>query len=393
MIAVEALMVLENNLTFTKQVSRKYSSQFARNGAKIGSTFQIRKPAQYLVQSGQSFSAQNFVETQTTLTLNTQKHIDVSFTSQELTLDINSYSDQVLKPQLSALANAVDADGLALINSVYNSVGTPGTVPNSSATYLNAGALLDKNAAPKSDRAAVISPDMQATIVPALQGLFNPTTLVSKQYETGTMGQALGFKFSMDQNVATHTVGPLGGTPLVNGASQTGASLVTDGWTASAAARLNKGDIFTIAGVYMVNPMSKAVQTSPQQFVVTADVSSDGSGNATIPISPAIVATGAAQNVSNSPANGAPITVVGAAGTVTPQGLAFHPDAFTIASADLTDPSQFGAWGAVAHDDQLGLSIRVWRQADIMNDAFPCRIDILYGWLAVRPEEAVRIQS
>lgn len=394
MIAVEALMVLENQLTFTKQVSRKYSKQFARDGAKIGASFQIRKPAQFTVRNGATFSNQNFTETYTTLTLDTQKGIDTTFTSTELTLSLNSFSDQVLKPQVATLANAIDADGMRIgYQGVYNAVGTPGTVPSTRAVYLSAGALLDKNAAPKSDRAVVISPDMQASIADNGSALFNPAKTISEQYLTGTMGQALGFKFSMDQNVAAHQVGPLGGTPLVNGANQVGASLVTDGWTAAAAPRLKKGDVFTITGVFMVNAMSKAVQSNLQQFVVLADASSDASGNATISISPAIVATGAAQNVSNTPADNAPITVLGAASTITPQGLAFTPDAFTFASADLTDPSQFGAWGAVAHDDQLGISIRVWRQGDIVNDAFPCRIDVLYGWQVVRPECAVRIAS
>jgi hypothetical protein len=168
---------------------------------------------------------------------------------------------------------------------------------------------------------------------------------------------------------------------------------VTNGWTASAAVRLNVGDIFTITGVNSVNPLNKFSTGKPQQFVVTAQTSSDGSGNATIAISPAIVTSGAAQNVTGSPANGAALTVVGAANSITPQSLAFHRDAFTFASVDLEDVAQYGAWGARVSDKQLGISMRIARQYAISTDTIPCRIDVLYGWLTTRPQMACRVQG
>lgn len=393
MITREALMLLENSLTFTKQVNRQYSNQFAQSGGKIGSTLNIRVPAQFTVSSGPSLSTQDFTETQVPLVVNQQKHIDVVFSSVELTLSIQDFSKRVLAPQIAQLANQIDQDGLALYKNVYNSVGTPGTANTTLSTFLQAGVLLDNNGAPRDvdARAIVLGPQGQADAVNGLSAFLNDQDTVGKQYKNGTMGRAAGFKWSMDQNVNAQTVGPLGGTPAVNGAAQTGSSLVTNGWTASAAARLNAGDVFTIAGVFSVNPLSKFSTGKLQQFVVNSNVSSDGSGNATISISPAIITSGATQTVTGSPASGALITVVGAANSVTPVGLAFHESAFTFASVDLQDVSNFGAWGARVSDDQLGVSMRVARQYNISADTIPMRVDILYGWLAVRPQLACRI--
>ena len=391
----ESLMLLENSLTFTKQVDRQYSDKFAVEGAKIGATLNLRVPAQFTVASGPNLATQDFVETQVPLVVNQQKHVDVVFSSAELTLSIQDFSERVLAPQIVQLANQIDMDGLAQYVNVYNSVGTPGTANNTLAPFLQAGVLLDNNSTPRdvSKRAIILSAQGQADAVTGFSTYFNDQDTVGKQYLNGTMGRAVGFKWGMDQNVNAQTVGPLGGTPAVNGAAQTGSSLITNGWTAAAGPRLNVGDIFTILGVYQVNPLSKISSGKLQQFVVTAPVSSDSGGNATINISPAIVIAGAQQNVSNSPANGATLSVVGTPGSITPQGLAFHKEAFTLATVDLEDVSKYGAWGARVSDKQLGISMRIARQYSISTDTVPCRIDILYGWKTVRPQMACRIQG
>lgn len=391
-------MLLENSLTFSKYVNRQYSDQFAQSGAKIGKvgpTINIRVPAAYTVNDGPALNAENFTETSVPLTINKQKHVDVSFSSMELTLSIQDFSERVLAPAIVQLANQIDQDGLAQYVNVYNSVGTPGTANSSLANYLQAGVLLDNNATPRdtNKRNIVLSPQGQADAVAGFATYFNDQDSIAKQYLNGTMGRAAGFKWSMDQNVNSQTVGALGGTPLVNGAGQTGSSLVTNGWTAAAATRLNAGDIFTVAGVYAVNPLNKFSTGKLQQFVVTSAASSDASGNATISISPAIVTSGATQNVTGSPASGAALTVVGAANSITPQGLAFHSDAFTLATVDLEDVSQYGAWGSRVADKQLGISMRIARQYAIGSDTVPCRIDVAYGWQTVRPQFACRVQG
>jgi hypothetical protein len=391
MITREALRVLENNLTFTKQVNRSYDDKFGVEGAKIGTTLNVRKPPRYIGRTGQALSIESAVETQVPVTLNTQFGVDLQFSSQDLALNIDDFSNRFIRPAIAAVANKIDADGLALYNQVYQSVGTPGTVPNALLTYLQGNVKLDESAAPlDGQRSLVITPMMQATIVDALKGLFQQSTAIAAQYAQGQMGKAIGLDWFMDQNCATHTVGTYAGTPLVNGASQTGSTLISDGWT-SGAVSLKKGDVFTVAGVYAVNPQSRQSTASLQQFVVTADIS-DTTGAITIPISPSIVTSGASQTVSGSPADNAAITMVGATGAISPQGLMFHKDAFTLVSADLPLPGGVDMAARVS-DKQLGFSIRMIRQYDINTDQWPCRLDILYGWACLRPELATRVQS
>lgn len=387
-------MLLENSLTFTKQVTRKYDDRFAVSGAKIGATINLRVPPVFAVSSGPTLSIQNYTETQFPLTINQQKHIDVSFSSMELTLSIQDFSERVLAPQIAQLANAIDADGLAQFVNVYKSVGVPGVANTTFAPFLAAGVALDNTSTPRDgNRAIVLSPQGQADAVGGqFATSFNDQDTVGKQYLNGTMGRALGFKWSMDQNVAPLTEGPLGGTPVVNGANQTGATLTVNGWTAAAASRLLGGETFTLPLVYEVNAMNGNNTGKLMSFTVTGPVSSDGAGASTVPISPAIVTTGTGKNVSNSPANGAGLTFTsGAAGTVTPVGLAFHKQAFAFASVDLEDVSKYGAWGARVTDDQLGISMRVVRQYAIGTDTVPCRIDVAYGWATPRPQMAVRV--
>ena len=393
----EAQRILENTLKFTKHVNREYQDQFAVSGAKIGATLNIRRPARYTVSTGASLSIQDFTESSVALTIDTQAHVDTNFTSQELTLSLDEFSRRVLKPKMAALANKIDYDGMTQYQAVSNTVGTPGTTPASAATILAAGRKLNEEAAPMDDdRALIIDPAANASMVDTLKGLFQSSDKIADQYESGNMGMALGFKWSVDQNVNVHTVGPLGGTPLVNGAAQgtssgyaATTSLVTDGWTASAANRLKKGDIITIANVLAVNPQSRASTGQLRQFVVTADASSDGSGNLTAVISPAIITGGQFQNVNSVPADNAAITVLGAANTVTPQSMAFHRDAFTLATVDLEDVSAYGAWGA--RSVYKGISLRTARQYRVGTDDVPCRIDVLYGWKTIYAELACRV--
>lgn len=393
MITQEALRVLTNNLVFTKKVNRSYDSKFGVEGAKIGTTLNVRKPPRYVGRTGAAISIEDATETSVAVALTTQFGVDISFTTADLLLSMDDFSNRFIRPAIATIANKIDFDGLQLYKTVANSVGTPGTVPSAFLTYLNAGVLLNNNAAPMDDeRSIIVNPLMEATIVDALKGLFQSNSQIKAQYEKGKMGTSAGFDWYMDQNTAVHTVGPLGGTPLVNGATQTGASLVTDGWTAAAAARLKKGDVFTIAGVNGVNPQNRQSTGAAQQFVVTADVSSDGAGNLTAAIFPSIVTSGAFQTVTGSPADNAAITVVGAANATTPQGLAFHKDAFTLACADLPLPRGVDMAARVS-DEQTGLSIRMVRAYDITTDKLPCRLDILYGWKELYPELACRIQS
>lgn len=402
MITNEALRILVNNLTFTRYVNRNYDSAFGVEGAKIGTTLNVRKPVRYLGSEGPALQIEDITETSVPVVLNHQSQVAITFTSQDLKLNIDDFSRRLIAPAVATIANKIDFYGLQLYNQVYNYVGVPGTVPADLNVYLSAQVALNNNAAPMDgQRHFCITPQMEATIVFALKGLFQSSTQIKEQYEKGMMGTAAGADWSMDQNVASHIVGTVASAvPVVNGANQTGSSLITDGWTVSVANELRLGDIIQIAGIFQVNPQNRQSTGVLQPFVVTADCDADSGGNITIPISPAIVPSGAYQNVSALAADNAVITVFGIGtanfstltGVTTPQALLFHPDAFTLACADLPLPEGVDM-AARASDPDIGLSVRLIRAYDINTDKWPCRIDVLYGWAALRPELACRIAS
>jgi hypothetical protein len=397
MITREALRVLENNLTFTKYVRRDFDDEYGRAGAKIGTVLNIRKPPRYVGRVGQALQLEDATETSVPLTLNVQRGVDIIFSSQDLALSIDDFSERFIMPAIANVANGIDFDGLSQYLNVYNEIGTPGTVPNQLLTYLQAGQRLDEEAAPRDkDRALVVSPAMQAVIVDALKGLFHDASDIEKQYSEGTMGRTIGFKWSMDQNVRVQTVGAYGGVVgTINAANQTGSAITTSGWTANAAI-LNQGDVVSFQGTFAVNPQNKQSTGSLRQFVVTQNVVANGAGVATIPISGpgglGIILAGPFQTVTASPTNGAAINIQGTSGTSSPRGLAFHKDAFAFGCADLPLPGGVDIADRV-NDKQLGCSIRLVRAYDINTDRFPTRLDILYGWTTLYPELATRIAS
>ncbi len=396
----EAYRILVNNLVFTSKVNREYDDKFGEVGAKKGNVLNVRLPVRSTYSQGQGIVLQDAVETSVPVALTTQYQRAFVFGSADFKLSIDDFASRFVKPHIASMANQIDGDGLALWKTVYQQVGTPGTVPNALLTYLKAGVQLDDAAAPMDgERYLCINPLMQATIVDALKGLFQSASQISEQNRKGKMGEGAGFDWYMDQNIGTYTTGPLGGTPLANAAApQTGASIITDAWTSSAAKRLSQGDIVTFGtagtsnAVDMVNPQSRADVGKLQQFVVTADCSSDSSGNLTIPISPSIVISGPNQNVTQGVVDEAPVNTYAAASTLSPQGLLFHKDAFTFVCADLP------LWGGVNKAERVssklgGISIRLMQAYDINLDRCPTRLDVLGGWAAIYPQLACRISS
>lgn len=392
MIAMESLRVLENNIQFAKSVNRKYDDEFTGE-RKIGDTINIRVPPRFAVRDGAVAVLQDVVEKVVPLTINKQKGIDIAFSSKDLALNIDEFSERFIKPQMPQLATQIDQDGWALADQIANFAGTVGTTPNTALAILNAGVELDNEAVPfDGERSLLVNPLAQAKMVDALKGLFQNSSSISKQYLKGRMGEGLGFDWAMSQNVPVHTFGPLGGTPLVNGnATVDGAvTISTKGWTSSAASRLKKGDVFTIANVNQVNPLNRTSTGNLRKFVVTADFSSDGSGNGSVAIYPAIVSTGALQTVDALPVDGAAITVAGTASQVGVSNLAFHRDAFCLAMVDLPLAKSLEMSERVS-DKASGLALRFNRGWDIYNDKMISRIDVMYGWAVLRAEFAARV--
>jgi len=401
----EALMVLENELTFSSEVDRNYDDQFAVVGAKIGNTVNVRRPGRFIGTTGPALNVEDFNETSVPVTLGTQFHVDTQFTTQDLALSLDMFSDRVIKPAVAAIANKIDRDGLVMAkNATANIVGTAGVVPSDLITYLTGQAYLDSEGAPRDGRrSCIIEPFTSATIVNSLKGLFNPQTTISEQYTKGLMGRdSSGMNWKLDQNVVSQTFGSwttTAGAISINGANQG----LSSGWaqtstlniSATAAGTLNQGDTFTIAGVYGVNPQNRQSYGKLRNFVVTSAVTLSN-GNTTVTVSPALIYSGQFQNVSASPADDAVITPfsigTSATGVASPQNIIMHRNAFTLATADLELPEGVHFAGR-ASDKEIGLSMRVVRQYTINNDSIPTRLDVLYGWAPLYPELACRVAA
>jgi len=389
----ELLRRFKNNLGFSGAVAHTWDDKFAVDGAKIGDTLRLRDPVMLVASPGPVMTPQNVVENQKILQLNQQQVVGFAFTSKDLTLSIDNFAARYLDSAAVALANAVDSAGLAMADAnTPNIVGTVGTPITVADPFWTAGEMLDTNSAPMDGkRTMCIPPKIQTAALKTFQGLFQSSSQVKQQYERGRMGIMGGFEWVMDQNCVTHTNGPLGGAPQVTTANQTGSTLLTSGWTAAAALRLNAGDVFTLPTVFRTNRVSGAVKTDLMQFTVTGNVSSDAAGNASIPIYPPIVTTMPGQTVSNSPAAGAPLTIVtGTAGQLSQQGIAFHQDAFVLGMAPLEVPMNI-QFGANQQDPDTGCAIRMVSMYDIINDLFVTRADCLFGWAAPRPEWACKV--
>jgi hypothetical protein len=402
----EALMVLENELTFTSEVNREYDDQFAVAGAKIGATVNVRKPARFIGTTGPALSVEDFNETSIPVTLNTQFHVDTQFSTADLALSLDMFSDRVIKPGVAAISNKMDRDGLVLAkNNVANIVGTAGVPPTSLLTYLTGQAYLDSEGAPRDGRrACIVEPFTSATIVDSLKGLFMPSQKISEQYEKGMMGtDSAGMRWKMDQNVVSQTFGSYSGATLSTNTATFSGSL-TSGWAssstitisaASAAAPIQQGDVITIANVYAVNPQNRQPYGTNRlrNFVVTSAVTISSGGSAQVTVSPAIITAGQFQNVFvSATSSSAVVTPFNNTGTVSPQNMILHRNAITLACADLELP-QGVVFAGRASDKELGLSLRICRQYTINNDSIPCRIDVLYGWAMLYPELACRVAA
>jgi len=395
----EALMVLENELTFTSEVDRNYDDQFAVVGAKIGNTVNVRRPGRFIGTTGPALNVEDFNETSVPVTLSTQFHVDTQFTTQDLALSLDMFSDRVLKPAIAAIANKIDNDGLAMARlNTANIVGTPGTPSTDLGTYLTAGAYLDAEGAPRDGRrSCIVEPFTSAVIVNSLKGLFVPQEAIGEQYRKGLMGRdSAGMNWKLDQNVSPQTFGSFAGTATADTTSSN-TGILTSGWASTSTITITKsgtvtpnvGDTFTIDGVYAVNPQNRQAYGSNRlrNFVIK---SISGS---TVVVSPAIISGGQFQNVSiPSTSATAAINFYNKAGAVSPQNIIMHRNAFTLAVADLELPEGVHFAGR-ASDKEIGLSMRVVRQYTINNDSIPTRLDVLYGWAPLYPELACRVAS
>ena len=389
MITRKALEILENNLVLTRNVNRQYDDSFAVEGAKIGSTLRIRLPDRALVTDGAALQVQDDNEQFTTLTVASQKHIGVNFTSAELTMQLDDFAERVLKPRISQLASSIDADVANAYKSIGNTVGTPGTTPSTSLVLLQAQQKLNENAAVMNPRYATVNPAANAGLVEGMKGLFNPTDTISKQFKNGMMGTGvLGFdEINMSQSIKQHTTGTRAATGGTTSAAVTAEGAASIAMTVGSGVTVKAGDVFTVADCYAVNPQTRESTGSLFQFVALADATAVSTA-ITVTVAPIYSSANALATVDSLPGNSKAIVFVGAASTQYAQNLVYHKDAITFATADLLLPQGVDMAARAVHN---GISLRVVRQYDINNDRMPCRIDVLYGYSTIRPQMGCRI--
>jgi hypothetical protein len=411
LITNEVARIAHNNSAFLGRMNTDHESDWKGKYAP-GSTVRARMPIQFTVRNGATSNVQDITDSYVPITVNPELGIDFSISDFDLSLAIKNdgsidkaFKTRFLKPAGLRLSAEIDYQIATLVkNATANFVGTPGTGMSTLAHVLEAKIPAQNEGMPSDMMNVALSPTANAAVVAGLATLFHASQPLEKQYKSGVVADSLGLTFAMSQNVPSHTVGPLGGTPLVNGANQgvinaggtdnpraDTTSLVTDGWTAAAAARLKKGDVFTIAGVNAVNPETKADTGSLRNFVVTADVSSDSGGNATVAISPAIIAGGAYQNVTARPADNAAIVVkTGTASTTYAQNILWHPDSITFVSPEMEVPGGMDMAYSVPAPDAGGISLRFVRGFDITNNKRISRFDVLWGAAVTRQGWVVR---
>ena len=388
MITRKSLEILENNLVITRNVNRQYDDSFAVEGAKIGSTLRIRLPDRALVTDGAALQVQDDNEQFTTLTVSSQKHIGINFTSAELTMQLDDFAERVLKPRISQLASTVDADVANAYKLIGNTVGSPGNAPSTALVLLQAQQKLNENAATMSPRYATVNPAANAALVNGLAGFFNPTDVISRQFKNGMMGeQVLGYEeVNMSQSIKVHTCGTRAATGTVTAAAVTAEGATTLTLTVGSGETINPGDVFTIADCFAANPQTRESTGSLFQFVAIS--SSTVTTTATVTVAPMYSAGNALCTMVSLPASAKAVIFTGAAGGSFPQNLVYHRDAIAFATADLLLPQGVDMASRAVHN---GISLRVVRQYDINNDRMPCRVDVLYGYNTIRPQMGCRI--
>lgn len=394
----EALMVAKNAVgQLKKRMNVGYAEEFGQKGHKIGDTLNVRLPAEFTVTDGETMTPQDVEQKSTSIVVNGQKNIGLQFGDQERTLKLDRFRELYIEPAVTTLVDNMMASVMSTsYKAIANYAGIPhaSNLPNSSAPFGHARAKLLSLGCPARDLSAALDPFVEDAMVQGATSLFNPQSTIAKQYLDNEVTRAAGIDFLMSQVVPKHTIGALGGTPLTNGATADGAtSVVIDGATASVTGYWKQGDVVQFAGVYAVNPQTKQSTGKLKDFVVTADANSSGAGAVTISISPAIIASGGYQNVSNVPADNSAVTTFGHAssyaGIIAPQNLVFHKSAIALCVVPLEKID--GEEMTVATDPETGLSIRLWTAGNILTGKGIKRLDILFGSKVIRPEFAARV--
>lgn len=401
-IAKRMLGRLQNKLPMTATANKDFQAELSDSQKRAGGIINVTKPPLYNVRSGEVMDIQNTIVPAVSTNLN-MFGVDIAASQLDLQISYdavqNGMIDGALDGAASALAAKIEADGFALALKVANVVGTPGTTITDPSVLATAGALITSNGALIGrNRIGLLNSFQNASFATGVKNYFNPVSTVNAAYADGLLGNGYGFDLYDEPVAGTFTSGVYGGTPLTNGANQSGTTLVTDGWTPTTTS-LNVGDTFTIAGMFNRNPQTGLSTGALKNFVVAAKTTTDGSGNSTITIGEdGIILSGPRQNVINASggntfADNLAITVTsGASNTTSKQSLVYDKNAFTFAMVPLAKvPSNMGVMSTVVSDKMSGLSISMKEGYDITNNQRVVRFDVLYAWLETYPQIACRI--
>jgi hypothetical protein len=387
-ITKESLVILENNLVAANRVNRKFENQFV----KIGNSLTIRKPNRFTVTTGAGLVVQDIAEPSVSITVDTQNQVAFQFTSQDLTLTVEEFSERYLKPAMASMANQIDYNVLQNYTGVYNFVGTNGSNPSTFASSVQlVGRRMDDSAAPQDNRCLVLNPNGYWGMAGGLVGSFVMPTAKDALVK-GYMLNIGNYEMYMDQNIPSLTTGVhASSNALVASNGQIGATISTVGWGTSDTFQV--GEVITFGNVYAVNPQTKVSTGELLNFVLTASTAVSATSTASLQISPSIVTSGPYQNASVGPVSTAAgkvsiLTGVTGASSTFPQNLAFTRDAFGLVTVPLEIPQGVDF---AARETYRNISMRVIRAYDVNNDVFPTRIDILSGDTTYYPELACRL--
>lgn len=395
----EMMEVLKSSAVGVKRVNRDLEKRFG----KVGDTISLEKPFMTQTAEGRTLVKQPMTDTKIGFKIDRQRNWGLQFNQRDRTLSIQNFRERYLNTGIMMLGNEIERSVLeCAVKKSYLTGGTPGTALNSDAVIDIDGDMTNIAIPDDGMRSGIINIKDGKAIDKEMKGLYNES-MVKGAVQKGYMGPIAGMELYRSAMIPVHTVGNHGGTPLVKGGDQTGSTLVIDGCTASTTDFLKEGDQFTIAGVYEIHPQTKQSTGNLQTFVVKADVDSDGSGEATLTISPSIndgtltttnaanetVSLAAYKNVSAAPADNAAITVIGDAGSTYRQNVFFHKQAMTLCMVQKELPETAPVKARV-HDPETGLSLSMTAQYDINEDEQTYRIDAVWGVDMLQPELAYR---
>lgn len=393
-ITKRALAVLHQKCSFINSINHQYDDSFAVSGAKIGEQLKIRLPNKYLTRRGAVMQTQDVAEQSVTMAVSTMAGVDMAFSNQDLTMTIDNFQERFIEPAMSSLSASIESEAVnAMLLSVYQYSGTVNSAVTT-AGVLGGKKNLTDALAPTNKRTLLVNTQAEVDAIEAMKTLFQPSPELAEQMREGAMGRAQGFNWNSTTHLTTFATGTevasavtgsgSSSTITISGPGQTGAAItVTNGSSRT----LKKGDIILLPGVNRVHPETKVDTGVLHPFVVTADVATSGT---TINISPSITTSGALQNVTASPTDAAKIGKIGTASTPYGVSLGYQKDAFSIVFADLEMPDM---GGFKAREKMDNISMRILRGFDIKNNETLARIDVLYGFLAVRPVLATRLHN